>query len=202
MAHPVRAAALIALPALCISAAGAQEDRRARLSAEVAFTTPLVEDGNGTTVRYAPAPAVGGGFAWTLSPGLSMVLGARAARAGVRVEDQGGERDAGSGWAVDATAALERTLGCADPEGTGCLALRAGVGALWLGGPDDVTPFRAAGGARLQGEFGAAMRIAQGLPLHLTAAAQAFRLGGETAGDPVRESGTVLRVLVGVRHGR
>jgi hypothetical protein len=54
----------------------------------------------------------------------------------------------------------------------------------------------------LSGEIGAAVRVTRGLPLYLTGAAQAFRLGGSTASDPIRETGTVMRVLVGVRHGR
>lgn len=203
MAHPARAAALTALLALTTTAAGAQQDRRPRLEGGVALASALVEDANGTTVRYAPAPMLGAALAWTLSPGLSAAIGARVTRAGVRVEDAGGDRSAGSGWIVDAGASLERQLvGCGSEAAIGCTALRAAAGALWMGGPDDVTPFRTAGGARLQGELGAAVRIANRRPLYLTASGQAFRLGGETAADPIAEPGTVVRLLLGVRHGR
>jgi hypothetical protein len=65
-----------------------------------------------------------------------------------------------------------------------------------------VAPFTVGRGALLNGEIGASVRIASAQPIFLTGAAQAFRLGGATAGDPVRESGTVMRVLVGLRHGR
>jgi hypothetical protein len=65
-----------------------------------------------------------------------------------------------------------------------------------------VAPFTVDRGAMLTGEIGAAVRIMAGQPLWITGAAQAFRLGGATVGDPIRETGTVMRFLVGVRHGR
>jgi hypothetical protein len=54
----------------------------------------------------------------------------------------------------------------------------------------------------LAGEIGAAVRVATTLPLYFTGTAQAFRLGSATVSDPIQETGTVVRILVGVRHGR
>jgi hypothetical protein len=121
----------------------------------------------------------------------------------VNIDYGGDSKSAGSGWIVDVRASLERDVsGCTGEAARGCTSISAGVGALWAGGPDDVAPFTVDRGALLNGEIGASVRIASSQPLFLTGAAQAFRLGGATAGDPIRESGTVMRVLVGVRHGR
>ena len=166
------------------------------------YSTSLVEDANGTTVSYALAPAVGAGVAWTLSPRTNGVIGARVSRAGIDIEFEGTSQSGGTGWVVDVRAALEREMGPCGATERGCAALHAGVGALWATGPDDVTPFSAGQGAMLAGEVGAAVRMTSGRPLYLTGAAQAFRLGGTTAGDPIRKAGTVMRLLVGVRHGR
>lgn len=203
MAHTPRTASLIALLAAAAAPLPAQSDGRPRLEAAVTYSTNLVEDENGTTVSYGLAPAVGAAFAWTLSSGTNAVLGARVSRAGIDIDFDGTSQSAGNGWVVDARAALERELGACGPDGApGCTALHAGLGALWATGPDDVTPFSTDRGAMLSGEIGAAVRVTRGLPLYLTGTAQAFRLGGSTASDPLRETGTVMRVLVGVRHGR
>jgi hypothetical protein len=203
MVDTPRTTSLIALIVILTSPVAAQSDGRPRLEAGIAYTSALVEDANGTNVSYALAPAIGAGMAWTLSEGTNALLGARLGRAGVNINYGGGSQSAGSGWIVDVRAALERGVsGCAGGPARGCTSISAGVGALWAGGPDDVAPFTVDRGALLNGEIGASVRIASAQPIFLTGAAQAFRLGGATAGDPVRESGTVMRVLVGLRHGR
>ncbi len=203
MVDTPRTTSLIALVVILNSPVAAQSDGRPRLEAGIAYTSALVEDANGTSVSYALAPAIGAGMAWTLSEGTNALLGARLSRAGVNIDYEGGSQSAGSGWIVDVRAALERELsGCAGGGARGCTSISAGVGALWAGGPDDVSPFTVDRGALLNGEIGASVRIASAQPIFLTGAAQAFRLGGATAGDPIRESGTVMRVLVGLRHGR
>jgi hypothetical protein len=123
-------------------------------------------------------------------------------RAGLTVEYASGSQSAGNGWVIDARAALEREIGACASEGRGCASVHAGAGATWATGPQDVAPFTVDRGAMLSGEIGAAVRVTAGLPLFVTGAAQAFRLGGSTVGDPIRETGTVMRFLVGVRHGR
>ena len=201
MAHPARATTLIVL--LAAAPLAAQSDGRPRFEAGLAYSTNLLEDANGTSVSYAVGPAIGAGYAWTLSPGTNAVLGARLSRSGVSIDyADGGSESAGSGWVIDARAMLEREIGpCAAAE-RGCATVHAGAGAVWATGPDDVAPFTVDRGAMLAGEIGAAVRVARGLPLFLTGAVQAFRLGGSTVGDPVRETGTVMRVILGVRHGR
>ena len=203
MAHTPRTTPLIALIVSFAAPLAAQSDGRPRFEAGIAYTSALVEDANGTSVSYALAPAIGGGMAWTLSEGTNAILGARLSRAGVNIDYGGDSKSAGSGWIVDVRASLERAVsGCAGGAARGCTSISAGVGALWARGPDDVAPFTVDRGALLNGEVGASVRIAGSQPLFLTGAAQAFRLGGATAGDPIRESGTVMRVLLGVRHGR
>ena len=203
MAHTARATPLIALIVSLAAPLAAQSDGRPRFEAGIAYTSALVEDANGTSVSYALAPAIGGGMVWTLSEGTNALLGARLSRAGVNIDYGSDSKSAGSGWIVDVRAALERAVsGCAGGATRGCTSISAGVGALWAGGPDDVAPFTVDRGTLLNGEIGASVRIASSRPLFITGAAQAFRLGGATAGDPIRESGTVMRVLVGVRHGR
>lgn len=203
MAHSPRTASLIALIVSSTAPVAAQSDGRPRFEAGIAYTSALVEDANGTSVSYALAPVLGAAMAWTLSPGTNAMLGARVSRAGVNVDHGGEPRSTGNGWIMDVRAELEREVsGCAGGPLRGCTAISAGVGALWAGGPDDVTPFTVDRGALLKGEIGASVRVDAARPLYLTTAAQAFRLGGATAADPIRESGTVIRVLVGVRHGR
>lgn len=188
---------------LAVSPLGAQSDGRPRVEAGIAYSTNLVEDANGTNVSYALGPAIGAGYAWTLSPGTNAGVGARITRAGVSIDyGDGGSESAGSGWVIDARATLERELGPCAAQAPGCASIHAGAGATWATGPDDVAPFTSDRGAMLAGEVGAAVRVARRLPLFVTAAAQAFRLGGSTAGDPIRDAGTVMRLLVGVRHGR
>jgi hypothetical protein len=201
MAHPTRPASLIVLLAAAAPLC-AQSDGRPRFEAALAHTTNLVEDANGTTVSYAVAPVLGAGYAWTLSQGTNAVLGARVSRAGVNVDYTSGSQSPGSGWVMDARAVLEREIGACSAGARGCASVHAGGGATWASGPDDVAPFTVDRGAMLTGEIGAAVRITAGQPLWITGAAQAFRLGGATVGDPIRETGTVMRFLVGVRHGR
>ncbi len=203
MAHTPRTTPLIALIVSFAAPLAAQSDGRPRFDAGIAYTSALVDDANGTSVSYALAPVIGGGMAWTLSEGTSALLGARLSRAGVNIDYGDDSKSAGSGWIVDVRASLERNVtGCAGGVARGCTSISAGVGALWAGGPDDVAPFSVDRGALLNGEIGASLRIATSQPIFLTGGAQAFRLGGATAGDPIHESGTVMRVLVGVRHGR
>lgn len=203
MAHSTRTTALIALLAASALPAAAQSDGRPRFELAAVYSTALVEDANGTDVGYAIAPALGAGYAWTLSPGLSASLGARATRAGVEIDYAGSRQSAGSGWIIDVRAALEREVArCGAPPSRGCTSIHAGLGALWAGGPGDVAPFTVERGAMLAGEVGAAVRVATTLPLFFTGAAQAFRMGGATVDDPIQETGTVVRFLVGVRHGR
>lgn len=192
----------MAVLAATAGSVAAQEDGRLRFEAAVAYSTNLIEDANGTTVSFGLAPVLGAGIAWTLSQGTNAALGARVSRAGVDVDFGGGSRSAGNGWVVDIRAALEREFGACGMGSRWCTALHGGVGALWAGGPDDVAPFSTDRGAMLTGEVGLAVRVASSLPLYLTGAAQAYRLGRSTAGDPIRESGTVTRILLGVRHGR
>lgn len=168
----------------------------------MAYTTNLVEDANGTSVSYGLAPTVGAGLAWTLSPGINAAIAARASRAGVNIDFDDGAQSAGNGWVLDVRAALEREFGACAHGARGCTVLQGGIGALWATGPDDVAPFSTDRGAMLAGEIGAAVRLTNSRPLYLVGSAQAFRLGGATAGDPIRESGGVMRVHVGVRHGR
>jgi hypothetical protein len=201
MAHPAHTASLILL--LAAPPLFAQSDGRPRVEAAIVYSTNLVEDANGTSVAYALGPALGAGYAWTLSPGINAALGARVTRAGVSIDyGDGGSASAGSGWIVDARAVLERELGPCAMGTRVCASVHAGAGATWAGGPDDVAPFTVERGALLTGEVGASLRVSSARPIFLTGAAQAFRLGGSTAGDPIREAGTVMRVLVGVRHGR
>jgi hypothetical protein len=201
MAHSTRTASLIVMLAAA-TPLYAQSNGRPRFDAAVVHTTNLVEDANGTSVTYGLAPALGAGYAWTLSPGTNAALGARVSRAGVDINYVSGSQSAGSGWVVDVRAVLEREIGPCAAAMRGCAAVHAGGGATWASGPDDVAPFSTDRGAMLTGEVGAAVRVAGGRPVYVTGAAQAFRLGGATAGDPIRETGTVMRFLVGVRHGR
>jgi hypothetical protein len=223
VARPARAAPLAAaaarvalLASLALAAlppspriARAQTPRRAaaapRWRAELAAAVagPLVKDGTGTTVTPRVAPAAGVAAAWDVAPRVAAVLRVRGSTSSLEIESDDGDWGGGRSWQLDAVASIEgEVFGCAAPRVVGCTVLHGGAGAAWLHGPRDVVPFRAGGATQRHwsGEVGASVRFRRAL--FGTATAQAYRLGGAAAGDPVKEPGSVRRLLVGVRYGR
>jgi len=168
-----------------------------RLFAGGALSTAYVRDDNGTTVRPGVALVVGVEAATKVGPRTTLSVALRTSRAGIDVRSDGRTWDAGGAWQTDATAAVERTL---VPR----LALRVGLGLAWVRGPSDVAPFRFnnASPIRPAAELGATYALPVSWPLAASVAAQAYRYGATTLEDPIREPGTVKRLVVGVHYGR
>lgn len=169
-----------------------------RMELGAAVSTPYLKDANGATVRAGVAPALALGVAWDLlgrrSP-TAATIGVRASRGGVRIRQGGSDTPVDPAWQLDATAGVERWVGR--------LGLRAAAGVTWLRGDETVAPFRFANGSpwHLAGEAGALARVPGARLLLLSLTAQAYRLGTAGPGNPGGSSGTVIRVLTGVRYG-
>ena len=165
----------------------------------VAAGTAFADDENGTTVRPALAPLLGVEAASRVGERTALTLTLRAARpqASIEFDGAGTEVDAGAVTALDLTVGVERTVHPA-------VAVRGGVGLLYLKGPAAVAPFRFnnAASARPMLDFGAALRAPTRLPLHLSLGWQGFRYGAASVADPIDEAGLVQRVVLGVRYGR
>ena len=206
MARPPHAAArlipwLFLLPAP--GAATAQErpalrEHGWRLALAGAYTTPLVRDANGTEVRAPWGLSLGAGSAWTVAPRVRLGVEVRGGVAPLVLSDDGGDWDAGTSWSLDLVGSIERAASTR-------IALRVGLGAMLLRGPDDVLPFRDMSGMstlRPMAEMGALVRVAGARPLSAALTLQAVRVGPAVAGGALDEAGAVARLLLGVRHGR
>ncbi|MDQ6887346.1 MAG: hypothetical protein M3068_08640 [Gemmatimonadota bacterium] len=171
-----------------------------RVEIGVAYSSVLVDDANGITVRTPWAPALGAGLAWGIAPATRVVLAARASTASVQLQDRYDQSDGssaqwspGRSWVLDGMGSIEH-----DVRAT--LSLQGGVGVLALKGPSDVAPF-GKGGLHAVAEAGASWRLPTDHPLFVGLMVQSYRAGGANAIDPVRP-GSISRVILSVRHGR
>ncbi|MFN2400097.1 MAG: hypothetical protein ABR543_15865 [Gemmatimonadaceae bacterium] len=196
---------LLVLLATVTTRVGSQTSVRTpnfRAEIAVGYSSPLVKDANGTEVRATWSPSIGAGIAWNVAPKTHLSLTLRGARPSLDLEHDGNSWSGGSATIVDVIAAAEREIWQR-------VALRAGLGLVWLTGPDDVAPFRGTSGSqRFHAAFdaGAVVRPAWKAlatrPIFLTFGIQGFRLGNATASDPVTKPGGILRFMAGVRYGR
>ena len=160
--------------------------------------TAFARDENGTSVRPGLSPLVGVEAASAAGERTAITLSLRASRPRAAVEfDAGGDVEAGAVTMLDLTLGVELRLRPA-------VAVRGGIGLLYLDGPSTIAPFRFNNASRVRPllDLGAALRASARLPLHLALGWQGFQYGAATAADPIREAGLVQRVVVGVRYGR
>lgn len=157
----------------------------------------FLTDGNGLEVRAGVAPSVGLAAAWRAGHLYGVELFGRGSNAGVDVSQDGVHWSAGHTRQVDAGAAVERRFGLA-------FAVRAGVAATWISGPDDVAPFRfmRAGSPHPSAEIGGSVRLVRRWPVHGVLAVQGTSSGGASTRAPAGGRGTLMRLLGGVRYGR
>lgn len=196
----VRRAALVGMAVVLPGAAQAQPTGEVTVARRpvigllvgVAATSPLLVDGNGTTVRVGPSAVVGAAVRAPVRwRALAFGAVARLSAGAVRLAEHGDARTAGRAWQSDLALLVEWP---AHPR----LMLHAGGGAAWVVGPRDVRPFADnARGVRPAMEGGATWRPAARTPWAVGVTAQGFRVrpdGGSAGG--------VGRLLVLVRHGR
>ena len=165
-----------------------------RFELGVALPSTLVEDANGTTIQTGFAPVLGVAGTWMISPKVQAAIGVRGSFASVTADGGSNDWDAGRSSQIALRAALEQGF----DYGVGVFA---GGSAVWLSGPDDVTPFRDNAGLHWGGDVGARWRASPSRRLSVFAAVEAFMLGGKTNADPIARPAWARRFVLGVRHG-
>ena len=171
-----------------------------RALAGLAFGTAYAEDANGTTVSPGLAPLVSVEGASRVGARTALTLSLRASRPGATVEFEGAgsrEVEGGGVTTVDVVLGAERLV-------HDLVAVRGGVGLLYLKGPEALAPFRFnnASSVRPLLDLGGDVRLTRRYPLSASVAWQGFRYGAATVADPIDEAGLVQRWTVGVRYGR
>ena len=179
-------AAVASIAAVVLLAAPAAS-QQAEIGAGVAVVSRLLVDGNGTTVRAAPAPYVAVELARpTTDPARRrLVATARAAYASVRASD-GAAR-----WRLGTALHADLAVGVVQPLRRG-LRARAAAGVALVGGPSRVPPFAGRAVWPLV-ELGVDARVRGRLRADVRA--QALRVA-PTDGA----AGGVARLLVGVAY--
>jgi hypothetical protein len=185
-------AALLAAGALAASAPALPAQAAAsRLAASggIAIATPLLVDGNGTTVRVAPAPWLGARVAPSrLRTGrLALAAEARVGGSTLRLRAPDARWRGGTVWQGDLVLRADVAL-------TPRVTAGAGVGVTWLAGPRDVAPLDRLRRPRAAAEAGVSVRP-RGWPLAVNVAVQGFRV--RPAGGA---GGGVARLLAGVTY--
>jgi hypothetical protein len=174
-----------------------------RVEAGAALSRPLALYVGRAGLTAGVAPSLGVARAWHRAGGAALSVGARVARASLTVEPR--QQDltfpavafdpyaVGTLWQADVIAAAERRIGRR-------VWLHVGAGPVVRQGPDDVQPFRRAGGTTVSPavELAGSLHVAPSQPLFASATVQAYLAESGVPGAP----GTVQRVLVMLRYGR
>jgi hypothetical protein len=169
---------------------------RAELGAAV--STPYVKDASGPTVQAGVGPYLGGAAVWDAGDGRAVALFLRATRASVDLSLGGASWSGGSVTQLDLGGSGEQSV-----RG-GWIVVRVAGDMVLLNGRDDVAPFRFGNNPSHYwgGEMTTLVRAMRDRPLYASLGLQAFRLGGNTVGNPISADGVVSRVMIGVRYGR
>jgi hypothetical protein len=199
-----RVAAFLALAASLSTPLAAQEpveriDRRPAWRGDlgVAVSTPLLEDGNGVSVRRGPGPVVSGEAVMAIDARSALVITLRAASAPLRARSSGRQWSAGDSRQIDVGMRLERRA----PGGT---IVGLGLAASRLTGPVDLVPFRGESGAILTWgtEVTLSRRLSSQGPLHALVATDVIRLPRQGTANPSVHAGWVGRVRLALRYAR
>ena len=163
-----------------------------RVELAAAFSTPLVEDGNGVTVRSGIGPVVAADIVWRLRERTAAVATLRAAGSPLSIASSGRRWSAGSVRQLDVAVRLERAV--ADET-----TVAAGLTGSLLSGPRDVIPFRAGRFLVLWGgEVAIARRLVASGAMDAVLAGDVLRVGRQR--DERLASGWVGRLRLGARH--
>lgn len=203
-AVPVIAAALVVAGSGSTAARlDAQEasslGRRPRIvwRAEVgaAASTPLVEDGNGVTVRRAIGPLAGADALIPIGPRSAVVVTVRAASGTLGIRSSGRRWSAGASRQFDLAVKLERAMPAA-------IVAAIGVALSHLRGPSDVVPFRSGSGSitSWSTEATLARRLSSSRPIDGVLSGDILRIARQARESPALAAGWVGRIRLGVRY--
>jgi hypothetical protein len=158
-------------------------------------STPLVEDGNGVTVRAGIAPFLSAGLSRRMSERVVATADIGGASAPLRLRSSGHHWRAGTTRRYDIQAGVELAA-------SRVVTVEASAVAARLTGPHDVIPFRTASGALWTwgGEAGAHVTVARRARVELLVAAGITRLAAQRAENPSLAGGWVGHLRLGVRH--
>ena len=165
-----------------------------RLELGAAATTPIVEDGNGVSVRSSVGVIGAGDATLTIDARTAFVGSLRGSTAPLRLRSM--DRRWSAGWAqqLDLALRLERAV-------TSSIAVGGGMAASLLRGPDDVIPYRGGGGT-LYG-WGPELTLAAKIPgtrhLHAVLGADAVRINPRDR-DARIAGGWIGRLRLGLRY--
>lgn len=165
-----------------------------RIELGAAASTPIVEDGNGVSLRRGIGPAAAGDAVWTIGTRTAVTGTLRGSVAPLHLRSM--DRRWSGGWSqqLDLVLRIEHGLGAS-------IGLGAGVVAAVLHGPDDLIPFRSGRGT-LYGwgsELTVAALVSRTRRLHAVVGGDAIRIS-----PPRREGGSgagwIGRLRLGIRH--
>lgn len=164
-----------------------------RVELGAAASTPLVEDGNGVTVRRSIGPVLGvdAGIDIGARSGANVAL--RIASAALRARSATGAWSPGSSRQVD----LGVSLGHLGPAMT---VVSLGVAATHLRGPRDVIPFRGGAINTWSAEAALSRRLLPEHALQVVLAGDLLRIPGSRAEDPPLRAGWIGRGRLVLRH--
>jgi hypothetical protein len=157
--------------------------------------TPLVEDGNGVTVRTAAGPFVGAQLAMRRNAAAAFTVGARASSAALRVASTSRDWRPGRSQRFDLRVGVETS-----PISRLTLGVSGFAGLVT--GPDDVIPFRRNDGrvAVWGGELGGAFPLIRERNIDLLIGVDAARLASQRGENPALAGGWIGALRLGVRH--
>jgi len=199
-----RLAAFLALASCPSTPLAAQEsaeriDRRPAWRGDVgiAASTPLLEDGNGVSVRRGLGPVVSGEAVMAIDARTALVITLRAGSAPLRARSSGRQWSAGDARQIDIGMRMER-------RAPGRTMVGLGLAASRITGPDDLVPFRGVSGAIMTWgtEATVSRRLSSAGPLHALIATDVIRLPRQTAANPSVHAGWVGRVRLALRYAR
>lgn len=165
-----------------------------RVELGAAASTPIVEDGNGVSLRRGIGPAAAGDAVWTIGTRTAVTGTLRGSVAPLHLRSM--DRRWSGGWSqqLDLVLRIEHGLGAS-------IGLGAGVVAAVLHGPDDLIPFRSGGGTLFGwgSEVTVTTSVSRRRRLHAVLGGDAIRIS-----PPRRDSGSAAgwigRLRLGIRH--
>ena len=168
-----------------------------RAEVGAAASTPLVEDGNGVTVRRGIGPLAGADALIAIDRRSAVLVTVRAASGTLGVRSSGRRWSAGASHQFDLAVKLERALPAA-------IVAAVGVALSHLRGAADVVPFRTGSGSitTWSTEATLARRLSSSRPIDGVLSGDILRIAGQARESPELAAGWVGRIRLGLRYAR